>query len=365
MKILVTGGAGFIGSAVVRYIINNTQDSVINVDKLTYAGNLESLSSIESNERYVFEQVDICDRAELDRVFAKCKPDAVMHLAAESHVDRSITGPDDFIQTNIVGTYTLLEATRAYWNTLSEDAKKAFRFHHISTDEVYGDLPHPDEFESGEELPLFTETTSYEPSSPYSSSKASSDHLVRAWLRTYGLPTIVTNCSNNYGPYHFPEKLIPLVILNALDGKPLPIYGKGDQIRDWLFVEDHARALYKVVTDGKVGETYNIGGHNEKKNLDVVNTICDILDTLLPKDSKYAEQITYVQDRPGHDRRYAIDSSKIQRELGWTPQETFETGLCKTVQWYLDNSTWCQNVLDGSYQRERLGVEATELKGKK
>ncbi|MDE1327123.1 dTDP-glucose 4,6-dehydratase [Vibrio aestuarianus] len=362
MKILVTGGAGFIGSAVIRHIINDTSDSVINVDKLTYAGNLESLVEIDSNERYAFEQVDICNRTELDRVFAEHKPDAVMHLAAESHVDRSITGPAAFIETNIVGTYTLLEATREYWNTLEERAKAEFRFHHISTDEVYGDLPHPDEVESGAELPMFLETTSYAPSSPYSASKASSDHLVRAWLRTYGLPTIVTNCSNNYGPYHFPEKLIPLVILNALEGKALPIYGKGDQIRDWLFVEDHARALYKVVTEGKVGETYNIGGHNEKKNLEVVNTICEILDTLVPKKSAYAEQITYVQDRPGHDRRYAIDSSKMQRELGWSPEETFETGLRKTVQWYLDNSTWCQNVQDGSYQRERLGVVTGEVK---
>ncbi|WP_445777203.1 dTDP-glucose 4,6-dehydratase [Shewanella sp.] len=359
MKILITGGAGFIGSAVVRHIINYTQDRVINVDKLTYAGNLESLVSVESNERYVFEQVDICNRAELDRVFSTHKPDAVMHLAAESHVDRSITGPADFIQTNIVGTYTLLEATRAYWNTLAEDAKKAFRFHHISTDEVYGDLPHPDEQKGlavNQELPLFTETTSYAPSSPYSASKASSDHLVRAWLRTYGLPTIVTNCSNNYGPYHFPEKLIPLVILNALEGKALPIYGKGDQIRDWLYVEDHARALYKVVTQGTVGETYNIGGHNEKQNLDVVQTICSILDVLVPKDTPYAEQITYVTDRPGHDRRYAIDASKMSKELNWQPEETFETGLRKTVEWYLANQTWCQHVQDGSYQRERLGI---------
>lgn len=363
MKILVTGGAGFIGSAVIRHIINNTSDSVVNVDKLTYAGNLESLAEIDSSERYAFEQVDICNRAELDRIFSEHKPDAVMHLAAESHVDRSITGPAAFIETNIVGTYTLLEATREYWNTLEESVKAEFRFHHISTDEVYGDLPHPDEAPEGSDLPMFLETSSYEPSSPYSASKASSDHLVRAWLRTYGLPTMVTNCSNNYGPYHFPEKLIPLVILNALEGKDLPIYGKGDQIRDWLFVEDHARALYKVVTEGKVGETYNIGGHNEKKNLEVVNTICDILDTLVPKGSKYAEQITYVQDRPGHDRRYAIDSSKMQRELGWTPEETFETGLRKTVQWYLDNSVWCQNVQDGSYQRERLGVDTTESKG--
>ena len=357
MKILVTGGAGFIGSAVIRHIINNTTDTVINVDSLTYAGNLESLSEVHSSERYNFEHVDICNRSELDRVFAAHQPDAVMHLAAESHVDRSIDGPAAFIETNIVGTYTLLEATRSYWNALGEDAKQAFRFHHISTDEVYGDLEGTDD--------LFTETTSYEPSSPYSASKASSDHLVRAWLRTYGLPTMVTNCSNNYGPYHFPEKLIPLVILNALEGKELPIYGKGDQIRDWLFVEDHARALYKVVTEGKVGESYNIGGHNEKKNIEVVSMICNILDTLVPQDSAYAEQITYVQDRPGHDRRYAIDSSKMQRDLNWTPEETFETGLRKTVQWYLDNSKWCQNVQDGSYQRERLGVESTETKESK
>jgi len=353
MKILVTGGAGFIGSAVVRHIINNTIDSVINLDKLTYAGNLESLKSVENNDRYSFEQVDICNRAKLDRVFKLHKPDVVMHLAAESHVDRSITGPAEFIQTNIVGTYNLLEAAREFWNTLNGDDKKSFRFHHISTDEVYGDLPHPDEQEG--ELPLFTEETAYAPSSPYSASKASSDHLVRAWLRTYGFPTIVTNCSNNYGPYHFPEKLIPLVILNALEGKDLPIYGKGDQIRDWLFVEDHARALYKVVTEGVVGETYNIGGHNEKQNIEVVQTICDILDTLVPKTAKYADQITYVKDRPGHDRRYAIDSTKMSKELNWTPVETFETGLLKTIKWYLANQQWCKNVQDGSYQRERLG----------
>ena len=362
MKILVTGGAGFIGSAVIRHIIDNTQDLVVNLDKLTYAGNLESLKSVDSNDRYKFERIDICDRVALDRVFAQHKPDAVMHLAAESHVDRSITGPAEFIQTNIVGTYNLLEAAREYWNTLNNDAKKSFRFHHISTDEVYGDLPHPDEQEGG--LPLFTEETSYAPSSPYSASKASSDHLVRAWLRTYGFPTIVTNCSNNYGPYHFPEKLIPLVILNALEGKDLPIYGKGDQIRDWLYVEDHARALYKVVTEGIVGETYNIGGHNEKQNIEVVKSICSILDTLVPKDSLYSEQITFVADRPGHDRRYAIDSSKMSAKLNWTPVETFETGLRKTVQWYLDNQTWCQNVQDGSYQRERLGEINMTAKGK-
>lgn len=359
MKILVTGGAGFIGSAVVRHIICNTQDSVINLDKLTYAGNLESLASVANSTRYTFEKVDICDRVQLDRVFSQHQPDAVMHLAAESHVDRSITGPSDFIQTNIVGTYTLLEAARQYWTQLDAERKAAFRFHHISTDEVYGDLPHPDEQQSqvvNQELPLFTETTPYAPSSPYSASKASSDHLVRAWLRTYGLPTIVTNCSNNYGPYHFPEKLIPLVILNALEGKPLPIYGNGDQIRDWLYVEDHARALYKVVTEGKVGETYNIGGHNEKQNLEVVQTICSILDSLVPKTTSYAEQITYVTDRPGHDRRYAIDASKMSAELDWQPQETFETGLRKTVEWYLANQEWCKHVQDGTYQRERLGI---------
>lgn len=349
--ILVTGGAGFIGSAVVRHIIENTQDNVVNVDKLTYAGNLESLESVENNPRYAFEQVDICDAKALARVFEHHQPDAVMHLAAESHVDRSIDGPAAFIETNIVGTYTLLEAARAYWNSLNDERKAAFRFHHISTDEVYGDLEGTDD--------LFTETTPYAPSSPYSASKASSDHLVRAWLRTYGLPTIVTNCSNNYGPFHFPEKLIPLMILNALDGKPLPVYGNGQQIRDWLFVEDHARALYKVVTEGKVGETYNIGGHNEKANIDVVRTICRLLEKLVPNKpegvAKYEDLITYVKDRPGHDVRYAIDAAKIGRELGWKPQETFESGIRKTVEWYLNNKKWWSRVLDGSYNRERLG----------
>lgn len=348
MKILVTGGAGFIGSAVVRHIVRDTHDSVVNVDKLTYAGNLESLAEIAESDRYAFERADICDRQALDRVFAEHQPDAVMHLAAESHVDRSITGPAAFIETNIVGTYVLLEAARNYWNGLEAHRKTVFRFHHISTDEVYGDLPHPDEQEG--ELPLFTETTSYAPSSPYSASKASSDHLVRAWRRTYGLPTIVTNCSNNYGPYHFPEKLIPLVILNALEGKQLPVYGKGEQIRDWLYVEDHARALYKVVTEGAVGETYNIGGHNEKQNVEVVYTICDLLDELVPQESSYRDQITYVTDRPGHDRRYAINASKIGAALGWKPQESFESGIRKTVLWYLENQAWVSNVKSGAYQ---------------
>lgn len=350
MKFLVTGGAGFIGSAVVRHIIENTQDSIINVDKLTYAGNLESLKLVSDSDRYVFSQADICDAKELESIFKIHQPDAVMHLAAESHVDRSITGPAEFIETNIVGTYILLEAARAYWSQLDTEKKQAFRFHHISTDEVYGDLPHPDEWDNQEPLPLFTEKTSYAPSSPYSASKASSDHLVRAWQRTYGMPCIVTNCSNNYGPYHFPEKLIPLVILNALEGKNLPIYGKGDQIRDWLYVEDHARALYTVVCEGVVGETYNIGGYNEKKNIDVVLTICDLLDELVPKDKSYREQITYVTDRPGHDRRYAISAEKISRELNWRPLETFESGIRKTVEWYLDNQGWVDNIKTGAYK---------------
>lgn len=352
MVVLVTGGAGFIGSALVRYLIDFTDFFVINVDKLSYAGNLDSLNSISYSLRYHFVQADICDGAELRKVFNKFRPSKVMHLAAESHVDRSIDNPRTFIETNIVGTYTLLEVARSYWNSLDPHAKATFRFHHISTDEVYGDLAAADEF--------FTEVTSYTPSSPYSASKASSDHLVRAWQRTYGLPTIITNCSNNYGPYHFPEKLIPHIILNALAGKPLPVYGDGSQIRDWLYVEDHARALVEVVTRGKVGETYNIGGHNEKRNLDVVETICELLDELKPTTDgrSYKGLITFVKDRPGHDRRYAIDASKIQRELGWMPQETFESGIRKTVQWYLDNRWWWERVLNGSYQLGRLGEKA-------
>ena len=352
MKILVTGGAGFIGSAVIRHIIQNTNNQVLNIDKLTYAGNLESLKEIDQHSNYEFKQIDICDTEQITAAIDAFQPNAIMHLAAESHVDRSIDGPAAFIQTNIVGTYTLLEAARKYWMGLNPEAQQNFRFHHISTDEVYGDLEGTTD--------LFTETTSYAPSSPYSASKASSDHLVRAWHRTYGLPVIVTNCSNNYGPYHFPEKLIPLVILNALDAKPLPVYGNGQQIRDWLFVEDHARALYKVVTEGVVGETYNIGGHNEKQNIEVVKTICKILDELKPQASgqAYASLITFVKDRPGHDLRYAIDATKIQNELGWTPAETFETGIRKTVEWYLNNLDWCHRVQDGSYQRERLGVNS-------
>ncbi|MGR4068068.1 dTDP-glucose 4,6-dehydratase [Billgrantia sp. C5P2] len=360
MKILITGGAGFIGSAVIRHIIQHTADSVVNVDKLTYAGNLGNLNEVSHSDRYRFERVDICNQGELERVFDTYQPGAVMHLAAESHVDRSIDGPADFIQTNIVGTYTLLEVARHYWLGLTAARKAEFRFHHISTDEVYGDLPHPDE-ESDALSYLFTERTAYAPSSPYSASKASSDHLVRAWQRTFGLPTLVSNCSNNYGPYHFPEKLIPLMILNALEGKALPVYGKGDQIRDWLYVEDHARALYRVVAQGKIGETYNIGGHNEKRNLEVVQTLCDLLQELAPPAGRglslehYRDLITTVEDRPGHDRRYAIDAGKVERELGWVPQETFETGLHKTVQWYLDNQAWCQRIRDGNYRGERLG----------
>ncbi|BFM34557.1 MULTISPECIES: dTDP-glucose 4,6-dehydratase [Acinetobacter] len=346
MRFLITGGAGFIGSTVIRHIIQNTEHEVLNVDKLTYAGNLESLSSISNYSRYQFSQTDICNRAALDQLFTDFQPDAVMHLAAESHVDRSISGPYAFIETNIIGTYQMLEASRAYWLGLNEKKKATFRFHHISTDEVYGDLEGTTD--------LFTEKTPYSPSSPYSASKASSDHLVRAWNRTYGLPILVTNCSNNYGPYHFPEKLIPLMILNALQGKALPVYGNGQQIRDWLFVEDHARALYTVVTQGQVGETYNIGGHNEKANIDVVLTICSLLEELAPNKpqgvERYRDLITYVKDRPGHDVRYAIDASKIEHELGWTPKESFETGLRKTVEWYLNNNEWVEHVQSGEYQ---------------
>lgn len=351
MKILITGGAGFIGSAVVRHLIHDTEYSVVNLDKLTYAGNLESLAEVDSSDRYHFEQVDICDQAEVRRVFDETQPDVVMHLAAESHVDRSIDGPGEFIQTNVVGTYILLDEARRYFFELDDERQSRFRFHHISTDEVYGDL--------GPEG-LFTETTSYQPSSPYSASKASSDHLVRAWQRTFDLPTVVTNCSNNYGPYHFPEKLIPLIILNALSGKDLPVYGDGSQIRDWLYVEDHARALVKVATEGVIGDTYNIGGHNERRNIDVVKSICAILEELVPVKPEgvdtYESLIRYVADRPGHDVRYAIDASKIQRDLGWVPEETFETGIRKTVEWYLNNKTWWQRVQDGSYQGERLGL---------
>jgi len=351
-KILITGGAGFIGSAVIRYIINNCHDTVINVDKLTYAGNIESLSDVSENKRYFFEQVDICNKTELLRVFNTHQPDVVMHLAAESHVDRSIDNPAAFIETNIVGTYILLDVAHGYWKKLDNSKQNNFRFHHISTDEVYGDIE--------DSNIIFTEDTPYAPSSPYSASKASSDHLVRAWFRTYGLPVLITNSSNNYGPHQFPEKLIPLMILNALEGKPLPVYGKGEQIRDWLYVEDHARALCKVAAEGKTGETYNIGGHNELRNVDVVRMICTLLEELVPGKpqnvTRYEDLILFVQDRPGHDMRYAIDASKIQRELAWVPEETFESGLRKTIQWYLANKTWWQRVQDGAYQRERLGV---------
>lgn len=348
--IFVTGGAGFIGSALVRFLINETEHTVVNFDKLTYAGNLESLASVEQNERYHFVKGDICDREIVSATFAKFQPDFIMHLAAESHVDRSIDGPGEFIQTNVVGTCELLEAARTYYASLNDEKKTVFRFHHISTDEVYGDLG---------ETGLFTEKTPYEPSSPYSASKAASDHLVRAWNRTFQLPVVLTNCSNNYGPYHFPEKLIPLIILNALEGKKLPVYGDGKQVRDWLFVEDHARALYKVVSEGKLGETYNIGGFNEKQNIEVVTTICNHLNDLIAEKptglDDFKELITFVQDRPGHDLRYAIDASKINKELDWQPLETFESGILKTIKWYLENSQWCQNVQSGNYQRERLG----------
>lgn len=349
---MITGGAGFIGSAVIRHIINNTDYEIINVDKLTYAGNLESIKSIEDDTRYAFEKVDICNSSEIRFLFNRYQPDILMHLAAESHVDRSIDSPGEFIQTNIIGTYVLLEEARRYWSKLEGDKKDNFRFHHVSTDEVYGDLKGTDE--------LFTEDTPYAPSSPYSAAKASSDHLVRAWQRTFKLPTLITNCSNNYGPYQFPEKLIPLIILNALEGKDVPIYGDGKQIRDWLYVDDHARALLDVALTGKVGETYNIGGCNELQNIEVVKTVCSILDELAPSKidgiGKYEQLITYVGDRAGHDVRYAIDATKISEELNWTPDETFSTGIKKTVEWYLENTAWCDRVRDGSYQGERLGV---------
>jgi len=351
-KFLITGGSGFIGSAVCRLIINTTQHSVLNLDKLTYAGNPESLLSIKDNERYAFEKIDICDAEDIGRIFNSYRPDIVMHLAAESHVDRSIDGPDSFIQTNIVGTFTLLEQARKYWLELGTEQKNNFRFHHISTDEVYGDLKKDDE--------LFTETSRYAPSSPYSASKASSDHLVRAWQRTFGLPTILTNCSNNYGPYQFPEKLIPLVISNALQGKELPIYGDGKQIRDWLYVDDHARALFHTALNGVIGETYNIGGYNEIQNIEVVQIICSILDDLSPSlnenFSQYKELITYVNDRAGHDVRYAINCSKITDELGWFPEETFETGIKKTVQWYLDNQDWSEQIIKSIKEQDQIGL---------
>lgn len=349
-NILVTGGAGFIGSALVRYLINHTSHQVLNLDKLTYAGHLASLGSVDKSSRYQFCQLDIADYVGVSRVVSEFQPQIIFNLAAESHVDRSIDGPGEFIQTNVVGTSVLLQVAREFWSQLDRDRAKGFRFHHISTDEVYGELG---------EMGFFTEQTPYSPRSPYSASKASSDHLVRAWYHTYGLPTLITNCSNNYGPYHFPEKLIPLMILNALDGKPLPVYGDGQQVRDWLYVDDHVRALYLVATEAEVGETYNIGGRNEKTNLQVVQTICDLLEELAPNKpngvERFQDLISYVKDRPGHDRRYAIDADKIKNKLGWLPRETFESGIRKTVQWYLDNRPWCETVQADNYQRQRLG----------
>lgn len=349
MRILITGGAGFIGSAVIRHLIADTIHTIVNVDCLTYAGNLSTLSEVDTHPRYDFERVDICDAPSVAGLFAEYRPDAVMHLAAESHVDRSIDGPAAFVQTNVVGTYTLLEAARRHWSDLRPERKEAFRFHHISTDEVYGSLG-----DSG----YFVEETPYDPSSPYSASKAASDHLVRAWHRTYGLPVLITNCSNNYGPFQFPEKLIPLMIQNALTGKPLPIYGRGENVRDWLYVDDHARALVQVLEQGRVGETYNIGGNSERRNIDVVQTLCRLLDEAVPESphAPHESLITYVADRPGHDHRYAIDAAKIASTLGWKPQESFESGLRKTVQWYLDNQEWCADAVATRYSGERLGL---------
>ena len=351
MRFLVTGGAGFIGSAVVRYLIDATPHKVINLDKLTYAGNLESISDVIDSDRYSFVQEDICNFEKVSDIINAYQPDIVLHLAAESHVDRSLDGPAEFINTNILGTFHLLEACRVYWENLNTTARKNFRFHQVSTDEVFGDLP--------DTSLLFTETTPYQPSSPYSASKASSDHLVRAWSRSFELPVSITNCSNNYGSHQFPEKLIPHMILSAISGRPLPVYGDGRQVRDWLHVEDHAQALISVIMEGPPGETYNIGGNNEIKNIDVVKNICDILEVLAPKKplgvAKYEDLITFVKDRPGHDLRYAIDSSKIKRDLGWTPKETFASGLYKTIEWYLTNQSWWQRVLSGDYCLDRLG----------